>query len=301
MLMAGQSTDTDILCLKSIKNSLEDPNNYLENWNFSNKTEGFICWFTGVECWHPDENRVLNLKLSNMGLKGQFPRGLQYCSSITGVDLSVNKLSGSIPSDISAILKYVTVIDLSNNKFTGEIPIDFAHCTYLNNLKLDNNMLSGHIPREFSMLNRLKVFDFSNNDLSGPVPMFQRVVVSNYANNNKLCGGVSLPPCSGDKFHQALKGGLIVGFASSLTCYIVVTYYISYSNSVPHEQLKKKKKKNRNRHLNKVKELGKYISSITSRGTQSIANHMHELLHPQLVEKGSKEISILMERLTSTI
>jgi hypothetical protein len=272
---------------------LEDPNNYLENWNFNNKTEGFMCLFTGVDCWHPYENRVLNLKLSNMGLKGQFPRGLQYCSSITGVDLSVNELSGSIPSDISTILKYVTVIDLSDNKFTGEIPIDFAHCTYLNNLKLDNNMLSGHIPREFSMLNRLKVFDFSNNDLSGPVPMFQRVVVSNYANNNKLCGGVSLPPCSGDKFHQALKGGLIVGFASSLTCYIVVTYYISYSNSVPHEQLKKKKKKNRNRHLNKVKELGKYISSITSRGTQSIANHMHELLHPQLVEKGSKEVLFL--------
>ncbi|CAJ2678299.1 unnamed protein product [Trifolium pratense] len=297
--MAGQSTDTDILCLKSIKNSLEDPNNYFQNWNFNNKTEGFICWFTGVECWHPDENRVLNLKLSNMGLKGQFPRGLQYCSSITGVDLSLNELSGPIPSDMSTILKYVTAMDISGNKFTGEIPIDFANCTYLNSLKLDRNMLSGHIPQEFSLLNRLKVFDFSDNDLSGPVPMFQRGVVSNYANNYKLCGGVSLAPCSGDKFHQALKGGLIVGFALSLTCYIVVTYYISYSSSVPHVQLKKKKY--RNSHLNKVKELGKYISSITSKGTQSIANHMHELLHPQLVEKGSKEISMLMERLTSTI
>ncbi|MCI25737.1 putative inactive leucine-rich repeat receptor-like protein kinase, partial [Trifolium medium] len=28
---------------------------------------------------------------------------------------------------------------------------------------------------------------------------------------------------------------------------------------------------------------------------------MHELLHSQLVEEGSKEISMLMERLTSTI
>ncbi|CAJ2678287.1 unnamed protein product [Trifolium pratense] len=53
--------------------------------------------------------------------------------------------------------------------------------------------------------------------------MFQRGVVSNYANNNELCGGVSLAPCSGDKFHQALKGGLIVGFALSLTCYIVIS------------------------------------------------------------------------------
>ncbi|CAJ2637003.1 unnamed protein product [Trifolium pratense] len=42
MLMAGQSTDTDILCLKSIKNSLEDPNNYFQNWNFNNKTEVYL-------------------------------------------------------------------------------------------------------------------------------------------------------------------------------------------------------------------------------------------------------------------
>jgi len=56
MLMTSQSTETDIFCLKSIKNSLEDPNNYLtSSWNFNNKTEGFICRFNGVECWHPDE------------------------------------------------------------------------------------------------------------------------------------------------------------------------------------------------------------------------------------------------------
>jgi len=291
MLMTSQSTDTDIFCLKSIKNSLEDPNNFLQNWNFNNKTEGFICEFKGVECWHPDENKVLNLKLSNMGLKGQFPRRLQNCSSITGVDLSINKLSGLIPSDISSILSYVTSIDLSGNNFTGEIPIDFENCTYLNTLKLDNNMLSGHIPKEFAMLNRLKVITFSNNNLSGPVPMFQRVVVYNYANNDELCGGVSLAPCSVGKFHQALKGGLIVGFALSFTCYIVVTYYISYSNGAPHIQ--SKKKRNRNSRLNKAKEIGKYIYSITSKMTQRIANYMHELLDPRLVEKGSKEVIFL--------
>ncbi|GAU10326.1 hypothetical protein TSUD_84710 [Trifolium subterraneum] len=141
--MISHGTESDILCLKSIKNSLEDPNNYLTySWNFSNNFEGYICRFNGVECWHPDENRVLNIKLSNMGLKGQFPRGFENCSTITGLDLSFNEFSGPIPADISSMLPFLTSIDLRNNKFTGEIPIALANCTYLNALKLDNNMLT---------------------------------------------------------------------------------------------------------------------------------------------------------------
>lgn len=72
----SHATLNDIECLKSIKNSLEDSSNYLTtSWNFNNNTEGFICKFTGVDCWHPNENKVLNIHLSDMGLKGQFPRG----------------------------------------------------------------------------------------------------------------------------------------------------------------------------------------------------------------------------------
>ncbi|KAK2437121.1 putative inactive leucine-rich repeat receptor protein kinase [Trifolium repens] len=128
--MISHGTESDIFCLKSFKNSLEDPNDYLtSSWNFNNNTEGYICRFNGVECWHPDENRVLNLKLSNMGLKGQFPRGVVNCTSMTGLDLSLNELSGPIPSDISKILRFVTSIDLSYNTFTGEIPTALANCT----------------------------------------------------------------------------------------------------------------------------------------------------------------------------
>lgn len=148
--MTSHGIETDIHCLKSVKNSLEDPFNHLQNWNFNNKTEGFICTFNGVECWHDDENKVLNLKLSNMGLKGQFPRGLVNCSSLTGLNLSMNELSGPIPTDISNIVTFITTIDLSSNKFTGEIPSSLANCSYLNVLKLHSNMLSGEIPKQLS-------------------------------------------------------------------------------------------------------------------------------------------------------
>ncbi|TKY68782.1 inactive leucine-rich repeat receptor protein kinase [Spatholobus suberectus] len=188
-------TATDIFCLKSIKDSLEDPYNYLQSWNFNNKTEGFICNFNGVECWHPDENRILNLKLSNMGLKGQFPLGIGNCTSLTGLDLSINNLSGVIPGNIATLLPYVTSLDLSPNKFSGVIPVGLANCSYLNTLKLDQNRLSGEIPQQLGLLKRLRTFTVSNNSLTGPVPNFTNdYVMVNYSNNKGLCGP-SLRPC----------------------------------------------------------------------------------------------------------
>ncbi|XP_028765447.1 probably inactive leucine-rich repeat receptor-like protein kinase At5g48380, partial [Neltuma alba] len=189
-------TATDIFCLKSIKDSLEDPYGYLKSsWDFNNITEGFICRFTGVECWHPDENRVLNLKLSNMALKGQFPRAIRNCSSLTGLDLSMNTLSGKIPADIDVLLPFVTTLDLSSNNFSGKIPNSVANCSYLNSLKLDQNQLSGRIPGELTFLTRLKTFTVTNNLLTGPVPNLPQVPAESYANNSGLCGG-PLPPCS---------------------------------------------------------------------------------------------------------
>ncbi|CAL5195380.1 unnamed protein product [Lathyrus oleraceus] len=208
-------TETDIFCLQTIKKSI-DPNNYLtSSWNFNNKTEGFICRFTGVECWHPDENRVLNLKLSNMGLKGQFPRGIVNCSSLTGLDLSVNGLSGTIPVDISSLLNYVTSLDLSSNEFSGEIPLSLANCTYLNTLKLNQNQLTGQIPLQLGTLTRLKAFDVSDNSLTGQVPNFtDGKVTVNYANNQGLCGSLSLGVCkvkASSKSNTAVIAGAAVG------------------------------------------------------------------------------------------
>ncbi|KAI4354094.1 hypothetical protein L6164_002993 [Bauhinia variegata] len=208
-------TETDIACLKSIKESLEDPNKYLQSsWDFNNKTEGSICRFTGVECWHPDENRVLNLKLSNMGLKGQFPRGVANCTSLTGLDLSMNKLNGSIPVDISGIVMYVTILDLSSNDFSGEIPVSLTNCTYLNSIKLDQNQLSGQIPLQLAQLGRLKSFSVANNQLTGPVPNFKDGVVTadSYANNPGLCGS-PLQACEGkaSKSNTAVIAAAAVG------------------------------------------------------------------------------------------
>ncbi|KOM31176.1 hypothetical protein LR48_Vigan01g073100 [Vigna angularis] len=278
-LMVGNGVESDISCLISIKDSLEDPFNYLSSWNFDNRTEGFICSFVGVLCWHPDENKVLGISLENMGLKGEFPLGIRNCSSLTALSLSNNHLTGPIPSDISTLIPYATSLDLSYNKFNGSIPPTLANCTYLNSLRLDHNKLSGHIPQEL-----------------GSVPLFFQDISSvDYANNGELCGG-PLPPCSLDSSHdfpQSFKRGLATGYAFSVTSVIVI--YMSYC--APWEQSHHQ----RNKHRKKAKELGTIFWSIAGRKTRTQAPAEHELQPLQLQEKVVKEISVVTERMKSTM
>ncbi|KAM7496306.1 hypothetical protein LguiA_020720 [Lonicera macranthoides] len=208
------SVESDINCLKAVKASLEDPNNYISSsWNFNNNTEGFICRFTGIDCWHPDESRVLNIRLSGMGLKGEFPRGIANCTTMTGLDLSSNKFYGTIPSDISNIVKFVTSLDLSANNLSGSIPVNLSDCSFLNVLKLENNQLTGQIPGELGRLDRIKTFSVANNRLTGQVPQFNpnsSITAESYANNPGLCG-TPLPLCRGPR--KKTKTGVIVGAA----------------------------------------------------------------------------------------
>ncbi|KAM0836114.1 hypothetical protein ACQ4PT_062516 [Festuca glaucescens] len=159
-------------------------------WVFpENGTGGYICDFIGVECWTPNENRVLSLRLGNLGLEGPFPEGLQLCSSMTSLDLSGNKLSGPLPESISGQLSYMTNLDLSNNSFSGGIPVSIANMTYLNTLALQHNQFDGRIPAQLSNLSRLVSFSVTDNSLSGPVPdSLQRFPSANFTGNPWLCG-----------------------------------------------------------------------------------------------------------------
>ncbi|XP_008788252.2 probably inactive leucine-rich repeat receptor-like protein kinase At5g48380 [Phoenix dactylifera] len=234
-------TETDIKCLKTLQQSLKDPNNMLTySWKFDNLTEGFMCKFNGVDCWHPDESRVLNLHLSNMGLQGQFPSGLEYCTSLTGLDLSSNNFSGPIPADISKKLPYVTSLDLSYNSFSGEIPVNLSNCTYLNILNLQHNRLSGQIPWQLSRLDRLTTFSVADNLLTGPIPSFKNSFDAiNFANNKGLCGK-PLDNCKGPpkKSHTAVIIGAAIG--GVLFTIIIVGVILFYClRNVP---IKKKEK-----------------------------------------------------------
>ncbi|XBH54693.1 probably inactive leucine-rich repeat receptor-like protein kinase At5g48380 [Aegilops tauschii subsp. strangulata] len=237
------STVTDIQCLKRLKASV-DPNNKL-HWTFDDNKEGSICTFNGVECWHPNENRILSLRLSSMDLKGQFPDGLENCSSMTSLDLSSNSLSGPIPVDISKRLPYITNLDLSYNSFSGEIPESLANCTYLNVVSLQNNKLTGAIPGQFAGLSRLTEFNVANNKLSGQIPpSLSKFSSSNFANQD-LCG----KPLSGDcTASSSSRTGVIAGSAVAgavITLIIVGVILFIFLRKMPAKKKEKDLEENK--------------------------------------------------------
>ena len=115
--------------------------------------------------WNPDGNEVLNIRLSVMMLRGQFPRGIKRCTRFTGLDLLANELSGPLSFDMAELVPFISKLDLSRNKVSGKIRKSFSNCSYLNVLRLDHNQLTGEIPPEIGLLNCIKVFSVSNNSL----------------------------------------------------------------------------------------------------------------------------------------
>lgn len=221
------ASEADIQCLKSVQQSVNDPNGVLKSsWNFENATVGFICRFTGVECWHPDEDRVLSLRLGNLGLQGPFPRGLQNCSSMTGLDLSNNNFSGPIPQEISREIPYLTSLDLSYNGFSGAIPQNISNMTYLNVLNLQHNQFSGQIPLQFNLLTRLTQFNVADNQLTGFIPsLFTKFSASNFAGNQGLCGA-PLDECqaSAKSKNTSVIVGAIVGVVVVIIIVVIVVF-----------------------------------------------------------------------------
>ena len=66
---------------------------------------------------------------------------------VTEIDLSENRLSGTIPSELGRLAN-LQVLDLRINRLRGEIPSELGDLANLTNLGLSFNRLSGEIPPE---------------------------------------------------------------------------------------------------------------------------------------------------------
>ena len=89
---------------------------------------------------------------------------------VTGLDLNLNSLNGSIPADLGD-LTYLDTLNLAQNTLSGLIPADLGYLTYLQTLNLGyNSGLTGSIPADLGNLTNLTTLNLRNNDLSGPIP-----------------------------------------------------------------------------------------------------------------------------------
>ncbi|XP_039144078.1 probable LRR receptor-like serine/threonine-protein kinase At3g47570 [Dioscorea cayenensis subsp. rotundata] len=114
--------------------------------------------------------RLNELQLSMNRLNGSVPveiLSLSYLSNF--IMLSDNFLTGSLPIEVGRLRNIRTLL-LSHNKLYGEIPTTISGCVSLEVLELDDNMIQGTIPPSLSNIRGLQILNLSNNSLSGSIP-----------------------------------------------------------------------------------------------------------------------------------
>ncbi|KAL5220248.1 hypothetical protein ABZP36_024961 [Zizania latifolia] len=115
-------------------------------------------------------DHLTRLILSNANLSGFLPHHW-HCPNLTHLDLSRNRITGSIP-DTLTLLSGITHLNLSSNDLNGKIPISIGDLISLTTVDLSNNSISGGIPDTVSTLPELEVLNLGSNRLNGSIPPF---------------------------------------------------------------------------------------------------------------------------------
>ncbi|KAK1271848.1 hypothetical protein QJS04_geneDACA013075 [Acorus gramineus] len=129
-------------------------------------------------------------------------RSLSYKGSplslLTGIDFSMNRIIGSIPTEMGG-LKAISSMNLSNNFLEGPIPESFQGLDNIESLDLSHNRLTGAIPPGLVSLHWLSAFNVAYNNLSGAIPtndQFSTFGLGSYEGNPGLCGDIVKKNCT---------------------------------------------------------------------------------------------------------
>eukprot|EP00590_Aulacoseira_subarctica_P001708 CAMPEP_0172422956 /NCGR_PEP_ID=MMETSP1064-20121228/9061_1 /TAXON_ID=202472 /ORGANISM="Aulacoseira subarctica , Strain CCAP 1002/5" /LENGTH=500 /DNA_ID=CAMNT_0013164063 /DNA_START=108 /DNA_END=1611 /DNA_ORIENTATION=- len=132
-----------------------------QSWTNNNNwlTVNSICIWFGITC-NSDQTNVVGIALTNNNLIGTIPpeflkgMGLQ---GLLSLNLGVNMLGGTIPSDGLQDLTQLQTFSLFNNSLTGNIPYEIQNLVSVQNLDLNNNRLIGTLPPSIGRLARYNV------------------------------------------------------------------------------------------------------------------------------------------------
>ncbi|KAL3527901.1 hypothetical protein ACH5RR_012557 [Cinchona calisaya] len=192
---------------------------------------GNLLEFGGIRQEHLDRILIRHPCNFTRVYRGITQPTFNHNGSMIFLDISYNKLEGSIPKELGSMY-YLTILNLGHNDLSGPIPQELGGLKNVAIFDLSNNRLNGSIPQSLTSLTWLVEIDLSNNNLSGPIPEvapFDTFPENRFANNTGLCG-YPLPRCGSgsgasanqhQKSHRrqaSLAGSVAMGLLFSLFC-----------------------------------------------------------------------------------
>ena len=108
---------------------------------------------------------------------GRLPPGIAELTALERLELSKNRLTGSIPAAWGALAR-LRWLDLRENKLAGTIPPELGRIGSLEWLHFNNNQLTGAIPAALGQLRNLQQLRLADNQLTGCLPVSLRRVRS---------------------------------------------------------------------------------------------------------------------------
>ncbi|KAK1260953.1 hypothetical protein QJS04_geneDACA002107 [Acorus gramineus] len=185
------------------------------------------------------------LDLSNNSLSGSIPpclnnitfttKGVEYYYVgipfylMTGVDLSMNQISGTITYEMGDLVELVS-LNLSNNLLTGPFPDSFQNLENLESLDLSHNKLNGNISLRLSQLPYLASFSVAYNNLSSCIPwegQFTTFEAGSFRGNPYLRGQLLGRNCSDGPLSDA-NDEQGVGELRIIECELAYSYLLPY-------------------------------------------------------------------------
>ncbi|KAI4991539.1 hypothetical protein ZWY2020_039925 [Hordeum vulgare] len=124
-----------------------------------------LCSWRGVRCGTRGRPAVTGIHLRGARLAGTLgPLDLAALRGLTSLDLSRNRLAGTIPPSIAALGELHALL-LQGNQISGSIPPSLANLARLRLLMLHDNRISGEIPGRIGEMGSLVSLDLSGNRL----------------------------------------------------------------------------------------------------------------------------------------
>ena len=167
------------------------------------------CKWRGVAC--NNEGSITEINLAYAGLRGNL-QNLDFSSfpNLLHLDLCLNKLTGTIPTNIGTLSK-LQYLDLSTNSLNGSLPLSLANLTKVYYLDVSQNNITGELDRRLfpdgTSLSKtgflsLKIFGLQDTKLGGRIPEEignLKYLVQLFLDGNYFCGPI--PPSIGNLSH----------------------------------------------------------------------------------------------------